>query len=176
VKISHVEEIVLRRHIGQIDTVAMMRRLASFGQWVPRGSSGRGCCPEVPRRCQSGAGKSSALGTAVDVDSKLVIDPAIAKERLARWCVAEGVYDRLLPIVLPDGGPIMPLELSDHWCFGSAEVKYVCRGRIAGGWIDGEVSDGSDAFPLSGTKAILMLGNGYRSRTGTEQDKADLAE
>lgn len=31
-----VEEIVLQRHIGQIDTVEMMRRLASFEQWVPR--------------------------------------------------------------------------------------------------------------------------------------------
>lgn len=59
-----------------------------------------------------GAGKSSALGSAVDTGSKLVIDPDIAKEQLARWCVVEGVYGDLLSTVVSDGRPIMPLELS----------------------------------------------------------------
>lgn len=60
-----------------------------------------------------GAGKSRILATAVDdLSSRLVIDPDIAKEYLAGWCIEQGRYSDLLGTPLPDRGTFRPLELS----------------------------------------------------------------
>lgn len=60
-----------------------------------------------------GAGKSSLLTSAIpDLDTRMVIDPDIAKGYLAQWCVDRDLYGDLLSKGLPDGGTVKPLELS----------------------------------------------------------------
>lgn len=104
-----------------------------------------------------GAGKSSILSSAVpDVASRLVIDPDLAKEHLARWCAADGRYDDLLSTMLPDGGSLTPLELSPLLQTMSTEVCNTVRRAAFAKAID-VVVESTMASPAHGERLLLSL-------------------
>jgi hypothetical protein len=51
-------------------------------------------------------------GAVPDLADRRVIDPDLAKEYLAAWCVDQGLYGTLLESALPGGQPLLPLDLS----------------------------------------------------------------
>lgn len=60
-----------------------------------------------------GAGKSAAVRESGRVDDQWrVIDADVIKEMLLRRAITDHIFDDLLALTLPDGRPLMPLELA----------------------------------------------------------------
>lgn len=99
-----------------------------------------------------GAGKSTILPSAVpDLASRLVIDPDLAKDYLAGWCADHGRYAERLSVTLPDGGVLMPLELSPLLHSMSTEVcNTVRRIAFARGWTSSSKARWSRPRTVSG--------------------------
>lgn len=104
-----------------------------------------------------GAGKSSLLSSAVpDLASRMVIDPDIAKDCLAQWCVDHDVYGDLLSTGLPDGGTVKPLELSPLLQTLSTESCNSVR-RVALAARTDVVIESTMASPAFGERLLLSL-------------------
>ena len=104
-----------------------------------------------------GAGKSTALRSAVpDLSARLVIDPDIAKDFLARWCVDHGLYAGELGTVLPDGATLAPRELAPALQSMSTEVSNLVRREAFAASMD-VVIEGTMATPAFGERLMISL-------------------
>lgn len=111
------------------------------GQDVPR--EGRAL---VVTAGPPGAGKSTALMEVMDGDLShwRRLDPDDIKERLIRLALVEGLYEELLRTCLPDGLPIMPLELAGLVHRESvqmvADLRRICMSRGENVILEGTLS------------------------------------
>lgn len=104
-----------------------------------------------------GAGKTPALRSAVaDLGTRFVIDPDVAKEYLAHWCIDEGIYSELLTTEMPDGLPFMPLELSPVLQTMSTEACNAVR-RVAFAAGMDVVIEATMASPAYGERLLQSL-------------------
>jgi hypothetical protein len=86
----------------------------------------------------------------------LVIDPDVAKEYLAHWCIIEGFYAELLTTELPDGRPFMPLELSPVLQTMSTEACNAVRRAALAVGMD-VVIEATMASPAYGERLLQSL-------------------